>query len=48
MPWYVILALVSIVIAPFDALYMYIKASRRKEKMKERQEESDKTHFTDA
>ncbi len=31
MPWYVIAAIVCAVIAPFDALYMYIKNERRKE-----------------
>ena len=38
MPWYVIAALVCIVIAPFDALYMYITASRRREKLREKEE----------
>ena len=37
MPWYVIAALVCAVIAPFDALYMYIRNERRKEKRKERE-----------
>ena len=34
MPWYVIAAIVCAVIAPFDALYMYIKNERRKEARK--------------
>ncbi len=35
MPWYAILALICVIIGPFDALYMYIKASRRREKMRQ-------------
>ncbi len=31
MPWYVIAALVCAVIAPFDALYLYIQSEKRKE-----------------
>lgn len=41
LPWYVIAALVCAVIAPFDALYMYIRNERRKEAMKRRKKEDD-------
>ncbi len=34
MPWYYIVLIVCIIIGPFDALYLYIKAQRRKEKGK--------------
>ena len=42
MPWYAIVALVCIVIAPFDALYMHIKASKRREAL--RKKEGSKEH----
>lgn len=41
MPWYVIALLVCAVIAPFDALYMYIKSERRKEELRKRKEKKD-------
>ena len=41
MPWYAVVAIICLIIAPFDALYVYIKASRRKEK--ERQQSSGDT-----
>ena len=31
MPWYGWLILACVIIGPFDALYMYIKAQRRRE-----------------
>ena len=34
MPWYYIVLIVCIIIGPFDALYLYIKAQKRKEKSK--------------
>ena len=34
MPWYYIVLIVCIIIGPFDALYLYIKAQRRKDKSK--------------
>ncbi len=37
MRWYVIVALVCMVIAPFDALYMHIKANRRREELRRRE-----------
>ena len=41
MPWYYILLLVCVVIAPFDALYMYIKAERRREGRRRRNRETE-------
>ena len=38
MPWYLIALLVCAVIAPFDALYMYIKSERRKEELRRKKE----------
>ena len=34
MPWYYIVLIVCIIIGPFDALYLYIKAQKRKDKSK--------------
>ena len=39
MPWYWIALIVCLVIGPFDALYLYIKAQKRKEAMKRKKEE---------
>ncbi len=39
MPWYGILLIACLVIGPFDALYMYIKAGKRREKLRQREEE---------
>ena len=41
MPWYYILLLVCVIIAPFDALYMYIKAERRREELRKREREKE-------
>ena len=41
MPWYYIVALVCLVIAPFDALYMHIKAERRRDELRRRREEQE-------
>ena len=38
MPWYWIALIVSLVIGPFDALYVYIKAQKRKEKLRQKRE----------
>ena len=38
--WYVIVALVCMVIAPFDALYMHIKANKRREALRRQEEEA--------
>ena len=41
MPWYLIVALICAVIAPFDALYVYIKAERRREAFRHRRQEKE-------
>ena len=41
MPWYYIVLLVCVIIAPFDALYMYIKAERRREELRRRTQEKE-------
>ena len=41
MPWYYILLLVCVIIAPFDALYMYIKAEPRREELRRRAREKE-------
>ena len=40
MPWYLIVRLICLVIGPFDALYVYIKAGRRREELRRQKEES--------
>ena len=42
MPWYMIALLVCLVIGPFDALYVYIKAQKRRDALKRKQQEGDK------
>ena len=42
MKWYYIVLLVCVIIAPFDALYMYIKAEKRREALKKKKQESGK------
>ena len=37
MPWYAIVALVCLVVGPFDALYLYIKSEKRKDAWKRRE-----------
>ena len=37
MPWYMIALLICLVIGPFDALYVYIKAERRRDELRRRQ-----------
>ena len=37
MPWYGIVLLVCLVIGPFDALYLYIKAGRRRDEIRRRE-----------
>ena len=44
MPWYWIALIASLVIGPFDALYLYIKAQKRKEELKHRKEEPKTNH----
>ena len=41
MKWYYIVLLICVIIAPFDALYMYIKAEHRKEALKKRKQETE-------
>ena len=40
--WYWIALLVCLVIGPFDALYVYIKAQKRRDEMKRRREEEER------
>ena len=42
MKWVYIALLVSVVIAPFDALYMYIKSEKRRDALKKRKGDSPK------
>ena len=42
MPWYMIVLLVCLVIGPFDALYVYIKAQKRRDALKRRQDAEEK------
>ncbi len=39
MRWYWIALLICVVIGPFDALYVYIKAQRRRDAQKRRREQ---------
>ena len=41
MKWYYILLLVCLVIGPFDALYMYIKAEKRRDALKKRKQKKE-------
>ena len=47
MPWYYILLLVCVIIAPFDALYMYIKAEHRREELRRRSREKENNETKD-
>ena len=38
MPWYYIVLLICLVVGPFDALYMYIKAGRRRDELRRRRD----------
>lgn len=42
MPWYWIALIVCLVIGPFDALYVYIKAQKRRDKLRREKEKQDK------
>ena len=44
MKWYYIVLLVCVIIAPFDALYMYIKAEKRRDALKKRKQEEEEDH----
>lgn len=49
MKWLYIALLVSVVIAPFDALYIYIKSERRKDAArKKRQMQADSENQDDS
>ena len=39
MPWYYIVALICVIVGPFDALYLHIKAQKRKEERKRREKD---------
>ena len=41
MRWYMIALLVCLVIGPFDALYMYIKAEKRRDALKKRKQKEE-------
>jgi hypothetical protein len=41
MKWLYIALLVSVIIAPFDALYMYIKSEKRKDALKKKRQNTD-------
>ena len=41
MKWVYILLLVCLVIGPFDAMYMYIKAQKRRDALKKRKQEEE-------
>ena len=42
MPWYVIVALICVIIAPFDALYLHIRAERRREAIRKKREQGNR------
>jgi len=42
MPWYGILLIACLVIGPFDALYMYIKAQKRRDEIRKKENGEDK------
>ena len=42
MPWYGFVIIACIIIGPFDALYLYIKAGRRRQARREREEEASR------
>ena len=41
MPWYWIVALVCLVIGPFDALYLHIRAERRRDEIRRKKQMKD-------
>ena len=47
MKWVYIALLVSVVIAPFDALYMYIKSEKRKDALKKKRQKPEHTENRD-
>ena len=47
MKWVYIALLVSVIIAPFDALYIYIRSEKRKEALKKKSEKQAHTDNKD-
>ena len=45
MPWYYIVLIVCLIVGPFDALYLHIRAERRREALRREKaaKERDKT-----
>ena len=39
MPWYVLVLLFGLIVAPFDALYLYIRAEKRRDALKRRKKD---------
>ena len=46
MPWYAVVLLICLIIGPFDALYLYIKQQKRREKLRKEKDEHEKTTET--
>ena len=44
MPWYMILLLICLIIGPFDALYVYIRAERRRDELRRKKADPEGTH----
>ena len=42
MPWYGIVFLICLVVGPFDALYLHIRAERRRDALRKKREEAQK------
>ena len=42
MKWYYIVLLICAIVGPFDALYMYIKAEKRREALKKKKKDGEK------
>ena len=41
MPWYCVVFLVCLAIGPFDALYLHIRAERRRDEIRRKQAQAD-------
>ena len=46
MPWYGIVFIVCVIVGPFEALYQYIKAQKRREELRRRREEKRESRRT--
>ena len=44
MPWYWIVALICLVIGPFDALYLHIRAEKRRDAIRREREKTEEKH----